>query len=122
MVDAGLGAEGLTTALRALEVDVDGDHLAYLRAECYLALGEDAAAAGDLEGYLDAFPDAARAQASLAVIRLRQGRTEEAEKLLGLAWSIAPDDGFVEQIAERAGVEPPERRGGFRRSAHVSRG
>ena len=123
--DAGLGHAGLTTALRSLEIDPDGDHVAYLRAECFLALGDDDAAAADLESYLDHFPDAARAQASLAVIRLRQGRAEEAEKLLGLAWSIAPDDDFVEEIAEGAGVEPPERPRSAprssRRSAPVSR-
>lgn len=125
LVDAGLGHAGLTTALRSLEIDPDGDHVGYLRAECFLALGDDVAAASDLETYLAHFPDAARAQASLAVIRLREGRTEEAEKLLGLAWSLAPDDDFVEQIAEGAGVTPPPETyrptRPARRSAHVSR-
>ncbi|MFI7588274.1 tetratricopeptide repeat protein [Spongisporangium articulatum] len=120
LVDAGRDHAGLTTALRSLEIDPDGDHVAYLRAECLLALGEDDAAAADLETYLAHFPDAARAQASLAMIRLRQGRTEEAEQLLGLAWSIAPDDHFVEEVAATAGVEPPGEPRQYRSPSHVS--
>jgi tetratricopeptide (TPR) repeat protein len=95
---------GLTTALRLLEVDPDEGHLPYLRAECYLALDENDHAAIDFEEYLIRYPDSPRALASLASIRIAEGRAEDAEKLLITARSAAPDDDYVAEIAERAGL------------------
>jgi tetratricopeptide (TPR) repeat protein len=112
---------GLVTALRSLEVDPDGDHLAYLRAECYLALSDPVRAEPDLEDYVRRFPDAARALASLAGIRLDERRTEEAEQLLAAARRAAPDDDYVGEVAERAGLAPSERLRPGRRASHVSR-
>jgi tetratricopeptide (TPR) repeat protein len=111
---------GLATALRSMEVDPDGDHLLYLRGEIYLALGETGPAARDLEAYLVRFPDAARALASLASIRIGEQRMEDAEKLLVAARAAAADDDFVDAIAERAGLGPAERNR-LRRASHVSR-
>jgi tetratricopeptide (TPR) repeat protein len=107
ITDVGRELPGLTTALRSLEVDPDGNHLAYLRAECYLALSDPIKAEKDLEEYLTRFADAARALASLAAIRLLEGRHEEAEKLLIDARRVAPEDDYVQEIAERAGLETP---------------
>jgi tetratricopeptide (TPR) repeat protein len=112
---------GLVTALRSLEVDPDGDHLAYLRAECYLALGQPDRAAIALEDYVRRFPDAARALASLAGIRLQSHRRAEAEALLSTARRAAPDDEYVGDVAERAGLAPSERQRQARRASHVSR-
>lgn len=112
---------GLTTALRAAEIDLDGDHLPYLRGEIYLAMGEPQLAGLDLESYLVKFPDAARALASLAVIRLNENRVEDAEKLLIQARATAPDDDFIEGIAERAGLGLSGGARQFRRASHVSR-
>jgi tetratricopeptide (TPR) repeat protein len=119
--DAGRDRPGLTTALRSLEVDPDGDHLAYLRAECYLALSDPIRAEKDLEEYITRFPDAARALASLASIRLLENRTEDAEKLLIDARRSAPDDDYVQDVAEKAGLAPSERGRPGRRASHVSR-
>nr|WP_269329593.1 tetratricopeptide repeat protein [Kineosporia babensis] len=94
---------GLDTALRRVEIDPGGDHLAYLRAEVNLALSDPNAAEGDLEEYLRRFPEAARALASLAGIRLLQLRPGDAEKLLAQAREIAPDDYYIETVAEKAG-------------------
>jgi tetratricopeptide (TPR) repeat protein len=118
-----LGGEhpGLVTALRSLEVDPDGDHLAYLRAECYLALAEPDRAEPDLEDYVRRFPDAARALASLAGIWLDQRRIMDAESLLSIARGAAPDDEYVRAIAQRAGFAPTERIRPGRRPSHVSR-
>jgi superkiller protein 3 len=112
---------GLVIALRSLEVDPDGDHLAYLRGECYLALGEPDRATKDLEDYVGRFPDAARALASLAGIRLREHRQEQAETLLATARRAAPDDEYVEGVAEAAGLAPSDRLHAVRRASHVSR-
>jgi tetratricopeptide (TPR) repeat protein len=119
--DAGRDRPGLTTALRSLEVDPDGDHLAYLRAEVYLSLNEYVQAERDLEEYITRFPDAARALASLALIRLMEQRTDDAEKLLIDARRSAPDDLYVQEVAERAGLAPSERGRTGRRASHVSR-
>jgi tetratricopeptide (TPR) repeat protein len=120
--DLGVEHPGLVTALRSLEVDPDGDHLAYLRAEVYLALSDPTRAAADLEEYITRFPDAARALASLAGIRLLQLRPAEAETLLSTARRAAPDDDYVEGVAERAGYAAPERtRHQARRGSHASR-
>jgi tetratricopeptide (TPR) repeat protein len=122
IIDVGRELPGLTTALRSLEVDPDGDHLAYLRGECYLALSDPIRAAKDLEEYLTRFPDAARASASLAAIRLLEGRNEDAEKLLIDARRVAPDDDYVQEIAERAGITAPSLdRVRGRRASHLSR-
>jgi thioredoxin-like negative regulator of GroEL len=115
---------GLVTALRSLEVDPDGDHLAYLRAEVRLALADPVRAEPDLEEYVTRFPDAARALASLAGIRLLEHRRKEAEVLLAAARRAAPDDEYVEDVAERAGAAaaaPTERLRQGRRASHVSR-
>jgi tetratricopeptide (TPR) repeat protein len=119
--DLGGDQPGLVTALRSLEVDPDGDHLAYLRAECYLALSDPGRAERDLEEYLTRFPDAARALASLAGIRLLQHRREAAETLLAAARRAAPDDLYVEEVAENAGFALSERIRQARRASHVSR-
>jgi tetratricopeptide (TPR) repeat protein len=111
---------GLTTALRSMEVDPDGDHLPYLRGEIHLALGEIALAARDLESYLERFPDAARALASLASVRITERREQDAQKLLIAARAITDDDDFIEAIADRAGLSPTERNRP-RRASHVSR-
>jgi tetratricopeptide (TPR) repeat protein len=118
-----LGGEhpGLVTALRSLEVDPDGDHLAYLRAECYLALAEPVRAEPDLRDYVKRFPDAARALASLAGIWLDERRIAEAESLLSDARRAAPEDEYVSQVAGRAGFAPHERVRPGRRPSHVSR-
>lgn len=119
--DLGGDQPGLVTALRSLEVDPDGDHLAYLRAECYLALSNPAKAERDLEEYLTRFPDAARALASLAGIRLLEHRREEAKSLLAAARRAAPDDVYVEDVAEHAGLASADRGRQARRASHVSR-
>jgi tetratricopeptide (TPR) repeat protein len=119
--DLGVEHPGLVTALRSLEVDPDGDHLAYLRAEVYLALSDPNRAASDLEEYVTRFPDAARALASLAGIRLLQLRPREAESLLATARQAAPEDDYVEGVAERAGFAPSDRSKQVRRGSHVSR-
>jgi tetratricopeptide (TPR) repeat protein len=119
--DLGGDHPGLVTALRSLEVDPDGDHLAYLRAECYLALEEPARAEPDLEDYVRRFPDAARALASLAAIWLDQRRIMDAESLLSIARGAAPEDEYVREIAQRAGFAPTERIRPGRRPSHVSR-
>ena len=118
-----LGGEhpGLVTALRSLEVDPDGDHLAYLRAECYLALADPVRAEPDLRDYVHRFPDAARALASLAGIWLDERRIAEAESLLSDARRAAPEDEYVSEIAGRAGFQPHERVRPGRRPSHVSR-
>jgi tetratricopeptide (TPR) repeat protein len=119
--DLGRERPGLVTALRSLEVDPDGDHLAYLRAECYLALADPVRAEADLEDYTRRFPDAARALASLAGIRLAERRTEEAQTLLSAASRAAPEDDYVRDVVERAGLAPPERNHTIRRASHVTR-
>ena len=121
ITDLGQDQPGLVTALRSLEVDPDGDHLAYLRAECYLALKEPARAEPELENYVRRFPDAARALASLAGIWLADRRLVEAENLLSAARRAAPEDDYVREIAERAGFAPHERIRPGRRPSHVSR-
>ncbi len=119
--DLGDDHPGLVTALRSLEVDPDGDHLAYLRAECYLALADPVRAEPDLRDYVRRFPDAARAMASLAGIWLDQRRLVEAENLLAEARKAAPDDEYVREVAGRAGFAPDERVRPGRRPSHVSR-
>jgi tetratricopeptide (TPR) repeat protein len=119
--DVGGAQPGLTTALRSLEVDPDGDHLAYLRGECYLALADPIRAEKDLEEYITRFPDAARALTSLATIRLMEQRQEDAEKLLAAARRAAPDDDYVQEVAERAGLAPSDRIRPGRRASHVVR-
>jgi tetratricopeptide (TPR) repeat protein len=119
--DVGGEQPGLTTALRSLEVDPDGDHLAYLRGECYLAMADPVRAEKDLEEYVTRFPDAARALVSLATIRLMEHRLEDAEKLLTAARRAAPEDEYVEEVSERAGLAPSERIRQGRRASHVSR-
>ncbi len=114
------GNAGLTTALRTAEIDLDGDHLPYLRGEIYLALGDLQLAALDLETYLVRFPDAARALASLAEVRLEENRMEDAEKLLIQARASAPDDDLVESVAERAGLRPADPTRPNRHGSHVS--
>lgn len=121
ITDLGGNHPGLVTALRSLEVDADGDHLAYLRAECYLALSDPVRAEPDLVDYVRRFPDAARALASLAGIWLAERRLLEAETLLSDARRAAPDDDYVREIAERAGFAPHERVRPGRRPSHVSR-
>ncbi|GLY13055.1 hypothetical protein Kisp01_00710 [Kineosporia sp. NBRC 101677] len=101
--ESGHDHTGLDTALRRVEIDPDGDHLAYLRAEVNLALSDPNAAEDDLEDYLRRFPEAARAMASLAGIRLLQLRPADAEKLLESARELAPDDYYVETVIEKAG-------------------
>ena len=119
----GLGRDrpGLETALRSTEIDPDGDHLAYLRAECYLAMGDLERAQSDLETYTARFPDAARALASLAGIRLAQHRRAPARVLLVNAARLAPEDDYVREVAERAGLEMSERARPNRRASHLSR-
>jgi tetratricopeptide (TPR) repeat protein len=119
--DLGQDHPGLVTALRSLEVDPDGDHLAYLRAECYLALKEPSRAEPDLVDYVRRYPDAARALASLAGIWLIDRRLLDAETLLSAARRAAPDDDYVRTVAERAGFAPHERIRPGRRPSHVSR-
>jgi tetratricopeptide (TPR) repeat protein len=101
--EAGHDHTGLETALRRLEMDPDGDHLAYLRAEVNLAFSDPSAAEGDLEEYLARFPKSARALASLAGIRLLQLRPADAEELLDAARRITPDDEYIETVSEKAG-------------------
>ncbi|MBT0767982.1 tetratricopeptide repeat protein [Kineosporia sp. J2-2] len=101
--ESGQDHTGLDTALRRAEIDMAGDHLAYLRAEVNLALADPNAAGPDLEEYLGRHPDSARALASLAGIRLLQLRPAEARELLEAARRIAPDDEYVESVAEKAG-------------------
>jgi hypothetical protein len=84
-------------------------------------LADPVRAEPDLEDYIRRFPDAARALASLAAIRLGQGRAEEAEDLLAAAHRVAPDDEYVRDVAERAGLAPSERLRPGRRPSHVSR-
>ncbi|HST82857.1 MAG TPA: tetratricopeptide repeat protein [Kineosporiaceae bacterium] len=119
--DLGDDHPGLVTALRSAEVDPDGDHLAYLRAECYLALSDPVRAEPDLADYVRRFPDAARALASLAGIWLDERRIAEAETLLSDARRAAPEDDYVREVAERAGFAPHERVRPGRRPSHVSR-
>ncbi len=121
IIDVGTDQPGLVTALRSLEVDPDGDHLAYLRAECFLALADPVRAARDLEEYIGRFPDAARALASLAGVRLLEHRHDDAAELLITARRVAPDDEYVEDVAERARIGPAERVRTGRRASHVSR-
>lgn len=119
----GAGNQGLTTALRLAEIDLDADHLAYLRGEVYRALGEPKLAAADLEAYLARFPGAARALASLAMIRLEENRPEDAEKLLVQARTAAPDDDYVERIenvAKSGELGSGEQGKPIRRGSHVS--
>jgi len=118
IIDLGADQPGLVTALRLLEVDPDGDHLAYLRAECYLALSEPDRAGNDLAEYITRFPNSARALASLAAIRLRERRNREAETLLAKARRAAPDDEYVEDVAGRVGATPPDRGRPLRRPSH----
>ena len=101
--EAGHDHTGLDTALRRFEMDPDGDHLAYLRAEVNLAFSDPNAAEGDLVEYLARYPEAARAIASLAGVRLLQLRPADAEELLAAARRIAPDDDYIETVAEKAG-------------------
>ncbi|GAB6901410.1 tetratricopeptide repeat protein [Kineosporia succinea] len=105
---AGTGHDqtGLDTALRRVEIDSEADHIGYLRAEVNLTLDDPSAAEGDLEEYLTRFPEAVRALASLASIRLLQLRPAEAEALIDRARSIAPDDPYVESVADKAGFGP----------------
>jgi tetratricopeptide (TPR) repeat protein len=112
---------GLTTALRAAEIDADGDHLPYLRGEICLALGDPQQAIVELETYLVRFPDAARALASLAAIRLDQNRPQDAEKLLIQARAVTAEDDYVESVALRSGLDSAEQLRQFRRASHVSR-
>ena len=121
ITDLGGDHPGLVTALRSAEVDPEGDHLAYLRAECYLALADPVRAEPDLKDYVKRFPDAARALASLAGIWLDARRIVEAESLLSDARRAAPEDDYVKGIAERAGFAPHERVRPGRRPSHVSR-
>jgi len=119
--EAGHDHPGLDTALRRVEVDPDSRHLAYLRAEVNLAMNDPSAAEADLEQYLENFPDAARAIASLAGIRLLQLRPREAERLLETARRLAPEDEFVQNVADKAGfskkIDLPPNSG---RAAHRS--
>jgi tetratricopeptide (TPR) repeat protein len=121
ITDLGGDHPGLVTALRSLEVDPDGDHLAYLRAECYLALADPVRAEPDLRDYVRRFPDAARALASLAGIWLDERRIVEAETLISDARKAAPEDEYVSAVAGRAGFQPHERVRPGRRPSHVSR-
>ena len=63
-----------------------------------------------------------RALASLAGIRLAARRTEEAQTLLSAASRAAPEDDYVRDVVERAGLSPSEQRNRpARRASHVSR-
>lgn len=119
--EAGHDHSGLDTALRRAEIDPDPKHLAYLRAEVNLAMNDPTAAETDLEDYLQHFPDAARAIASLAGIRLLQLRPTEAERLLETARRLEPEDEYIQSVADKAGfskkIELPATSG---RAAHRS--
>ena len=101
---------GLTTALRSLEVDPGGRHLPYLRGECWAALGEWDRAVQDLARYVDRYPDAARALASLAAARAATGAPpDEVAGLLRQARLNGPDDRYVAQVAASTGNPLPDR-------------
>lgn len=95
---------GLTTALRVVEMEFDDAHLSYLRGEIYVALGDYERAAEELTTYVAAFPEAARALATLATIESRRGRRQEVAERLAAAKKFAPDDAYVAAVTQRLEV------------------